>query len=217
MPVFFVMHDQISMIIPILNNKLRQQRIPRAFARNKANWQNFKESSWGDTSEARNLQAAVDVKIGKWTSRGNLGEPGTSCCSDNSPAWPEGAMPRGAWAEGEGCNLLLCEAVDPTEWANEASWEPLLEVPLRAQEDEELDWRRLFTETLTPRAVKANSPKVSLGRGGRPWVEDFESDWTADKLLSGTLDVLKEDRADGCTQNPLHQTAEKEIASWIWP
>jgi hypothetical protein len=31
------MHGEVSMIIPVLNNKLRQQIIPRAFARNKPN------------------------------------------------------------------------------------------------------------------------------------------------------------------------------------
>jgi hypothetical protein len=40
--------------------------------------------------------------------------------------------------------------------------------PFAAQEEEELDWRWLFAETLASRGIEANSPKVSLGRGGRP-------------------------------------------------
>jgi hypothetical protein len=139
----------------------------------------------------------VDVKFGKWTRPGNLEEPGTSCGTTNCPTGAGGELSQGARAEGVGSNPSRCKALDPTEWANGTTWEPPLETHLRAQEEEELDWRRLFAETLTPRGIKANSPNVSLGRGGRPWVEDSESDWTGYRLRSGTLGVLKGARTDG--------------------
>jgi hypothetical protein len=139
----------------------------------------------------------VDVKTGKWTRPGNLGEPGTECFTTNCPVWGEGELPQGVRSEGDGYNPSRCKTLDPTERVNGTAWEPSLETPLRAQEEEELDLERLFAETLIPRGIEAKSPKISLGRGGRPWVEDSESNWTGDRLRSGALCVREGARTDG--------------------